>query len=318
MVSIRTVDKILENFNYNIDYTKSRNHVLINPKDWEQDASKLIHGYSIYGDVAMNYLTRVLKTNIDNAMFGEPVKEGDLVLLTRAASKVSYLKPFEISTGIDKAKFSNVHIMQVIGKFTNNRMTLEDFTPLFDKVLMERVPVELSTLIYAGNDEVTSVGKVIKVGTGGFTNKWKHREMEIKEGDYVLLRDNITTTVSLNHEEYMCTEDSMIVGRFKDSNLDMNTLELFHRGIMLEEKQEEKVLGSSMLLNPLYDLDVEDISDVYQRDRFKVINKNNKITDVNINDILVINRDCTNYVIFKGKTYYIINGTKDVEAIIAQ
>jgi len=312
------VNNILTNFNYKIDYTKSRNHILINPKDWEQDASKLIHGYSIYGDVAMNYLTKVLKTNIDNSMFGEPVNEGDLVLLTKAASKISYLKPFEIIKGFDKAKLSNVHIMQVIGKFTDNKMTLENFVPLFDKVVMEKVPVEISKLIYAGENETTSVGKVIKIGTGGFTSKWEHREMEVKEGDYVLLRDNITTTIYLNNIEYICTEDSMIVGKFQDSSLDMSTLQMFHKGVMLEEKQEEKVLGSNVLFNPLYDLDVEDISDVYQRDRFKVINKSNNIEEVNINDIIVISRDCTNYVVFKGKTYYIINGLRDVEATIEQ
>lgn len=309
-------EKILNKLNYNINYTKNSGCILINPKDWESNDTSKVQGYTVDGTLAMNYLTKVLKTNIEEEVYGTPLSEGDLVLLTKTASKVSYLKPFKIPIGINNKHFSNVHILQVIGKFKDGIMDIDNLEPLFDKVIMEEIKVPINSTIYAGEPDVASVGKVIKVGDGGFTRKWKRRDMEVKVGDIVLLRDNITTKVNLSDKEYICTEDSMIVGRFENGNIDMNNLHMFHEGILMEEKQEEKAMDSSILLSPTINLDEEDISEVYQRDRFKVISKNNKILYVDCGDTVIVNRDCTNYVNFKGKKYYIVNGIKNIEGKI--
>jgi co-chaperonin GroES (HSP10) len=309
-------NSLLEKFNYNIKYTKGDSCILIDPKNWVENTTNIVQTYSIDGKAAMNYMTTVLKENIDEEIFGKPLNEGDLVILTKIASKVSYLKPFEIAYNFGKNKYSHIHVMQVIGKFEDNIISLDTLTPLFDKVIMEEIKVSQSSILFIDEEQATSVGKVIKVGSGGFTNKWKHRDMEVSVGDYVLLRDNITTSINIDNKDYICTEDSMIMGKFKDGIIDMKNIELFHDNIILEEKQEEKALGSSILFSPTLDLEEEDISEIYQRDRFKVINKSDKVNDVDVDDVIIINRDCTNYIIFKGTKYFTIKGTKQIEGKI--
>ena len=62
------------------------------------------------------------------------------------------------------------------------------------------------------------------------------------------------------------------------------------------------------LYNPLVDLEVEDISEVYNRDIFKVINTGKNIKSVKQGDIININRDVLSSVKYKFKKYYMING----------
>ena len=62
------------------------------------------------------------------------------------------------------------------------------------------------------------------------------------------------------------------------------------------------------LYNPLVDLEVEDISEVYNRDIFRVINTGKNIKSVKQGDIININRDVLSSVKYKFKKYYMING----------
>jgi len=311
------MDKLLQNFNYNMRFTKSDGCVLINPKNWIANTTNIVQGFSVDGKSSMNYIAEVLKTNVEEDLYGTPVKENDYVLLTRAASKVSYLKPFEVPYGIDKWKFSSIHILQVIGKFTNNIVDLEHLTPLFDKVIMEPVKIDISETIYAGEAEVTSVGRVLKVGDGGFTSKWKRRPMNISVDDTVLLRENITTKINFDNKDYLCTDDNMIVGKFKDNVINIDNIQLYNNYLLMEELDTEaKLLGSSLLYAPVVDLDKEDISEVYQRDKFKIINKSNAVKDFEIGDSVIISRDKVNYIIFKGKKYFMVNDVKDIEGKI--
>ena len=55
------------------------------------------------------------------------------------------------------------------------------------------------------------------------------------------------------------------------------------------EEYQEEMNGS--LYNPLVDLEVEDISEVYNRDIFRVINTGKNVKSVKQGDIININRD---------------------------
>ena len=52
---------MLENFNYNIPYTKSDGCVLINAKDWQDNTTQLVQAYNMKGERSISYINKVLK-----------------------------------------------------------------------------------------------------------------------------------------------------------------------------------------------------------------------------------------------------------------
>ena len=150
---------MLEKFNYNIPYNKAYGCILINAKAWEDNTSQLIQSYNMKGERCISYINKVLKVNLNKEVYGEPVKEGDLVFISRQASRVSYLQPYKLPNSFDE--YANVHILQVIGKFENNDISFRYFSPLFDKVFMKEVKTPTSSLFLTDNK--TNVAEVIKV-----------------------------------------------------------------------------------------------------------------------------------------------------------
>ena len=68
------------------------------------------------------------------------------------------------------------------------------------------------------------------------------------------------------------------------------------------------------LLTPSLNFEEEDITDFYNRDLFKVLKVNENLTQVKKDDILLLDRNITNYVYVCLDKYFTVSGLVDVSA----
>jgi len=297
-----------------LKYQPYGDYVLIDIEDWVENTSQLIQIYK-KNSVAKsrNNIAKVLKQHYDKELFKyHNIEEGDFVFIGRNAIN----KKHEL---IPQRQFSNIHCSQVQGVFRNNDLTIESLEILDDKVLMEKVNTLNIGIIQLQESEEITVGKVLKCGKGGFTNKWQRRGQEINVGDVVLFWNNITTKLMLNSKTYLCTEDAFIIGKFinKDNVMDNNfitleNLELLKDRLLITEvpKGDKKILGS-FLYAPEDDED-DDYASIKDNE-YMILKSSNE--DFKENDKVIVSRTFLEYIDFKGKRYYTCKA-EDVEAII--
>lgn len=297
-----------------LTYKPHGDYVLIDSEDWVEDTSQLIQIYKKNSVAkARNNIAKVLKHSYNRELFKHHnIVEGDYIFIGKNAIG----KKHEL---IPQRQFSNIHTSQIQGVFRNNELTIEALEMLDDKVLMEKVDdLSIGIIELSKPDEIT-IGKVIKCGKGGFTNKWQRREQEINVGDVVLFWNNITTNLMLKNKKYLCTEDSFIIGKFinkgnvsGNSFITLENLELLKNRLFITEvpKESKKILGS-FLYAPEDDGD-DDYASIKDNE-YMILKSSNE--DFKENDKIIISRTFLEYVDFKGKRYYTCKA-EDVEAII--
>lgn len=290
---------MLGNFIYDIANTKTYGHILVDSNDWYNTSALL--QINMRGKVKPSYVTKVVDINPAPAYRPLPFKKGDKVIVSALATRIAKLKTMQICR--DSVDYANIHISQVLGYFNNNNISVEDFIPLYDKVLMKKVHIPASEHIYL-SDDTMSVGKVLKVGDGGFTDDWKRRPMEIKVGSTVLIKDNVTTDVTINGEEYYITDDKNIIGEFLDETIDLTSLKVYGNIGIFNEYEDDKIEGS-FLYKPVLSHD-DDVAQTYTENFFQVV----KSETLNTDDVYFISRFDTEYVRFRGQKYYVANNDK--------
>jgi len=167
---------------------------------------------------------------------------------------------------------------------------------------MKKIEIPASTSLQLITDNM-SVGEVIKVGDGGFTEEWERRPMNIEVGSHVLIRDNVTTTLSIGGDEYYVTDDTNIVGAFKSNEYDILNVDVFGDISIFEEYEDDRIEGS-ILYRPVFNRD-NDIAQTYQENVFKLV-KSNELND----GVYLMSRFDTEYIKFKNKDYFVIKNNK--------
>lgn len=281
-------------YKYDIPYSKTENCVLISAREWLRSNQSVLET----GDRITN-IQKVLDVGYTEVFKTHKLNEGDTIIISKASSKIAYLRPFEIPNNV--GKFANVHWMQVLGKVTSlESSSIELF---YNKVLLKEINnIQTSQLI---TEEDNTIFEVINVGPHGFNSKWEEIPLEVKKGMYVFVNKNNCTPVELTDGIFYIIEDTSLLGYFNDTSFTLENFTPFDERITLEEYQEEM---NGSLYNPLVDLEVEDISEVYNRDIFRVINTGKNIKSVKQGDIININRDVLSSLKYKFKKYYMING----------
>ena len=288
----------LDNFVYDVANTKTYGHIMVDMNDWKSD--RAILQINLKGKLLPTFMTNVVKINSAPAYRPLPFKEGDLVALSSVATRIGMLKPFKVPN--DANSYANVHLSQVLGYFKCGEIAIDNFTPIFDKVVMKKIEVPASSALQLVSDSM-SVGEVIKVGDGGFTDSWERKPMDIKVGSHVLIRDNVTTTLTIGEEEYFVTDDSKIIGEFSNNSYDLNTVNLYGDISIFKEYVDDRIEGS-FLYRPVLSDDA-DIAQSYQENLFELV-KSNTLE----NGVYVISRFDTEYVKFKGATYFVVPNNK--------
>ena len=274
-----------ENFECNIPYTKSENCIIINARDWvDKSETSLILSKRNTGIQKVDGVgyTEVFKTH--------EIDIGDEVLITKVASQIAYLRPYEIPD--DNNMYANIHQMQLIGKYIRDG-SIELF---YDKLQLEKIYLHQGDLIT--NDSSYCMFRVVNTGSHAFDSDWNKKELEVEKDMYVLLDEHVCTTFS---DDFYYAEEGRVVGYFEGGST-LDDLVPLSTKILLKPKPCMDKTGS--LYNPLVDLDVEDISEVYDRDRFEVIAVGKEIDTVKKGNIISVGRDYLSSISFAGAEYF--------------
>lgn len=295
-------------FDFKIKGSRSENCILIDVDNWVVNTSNMIIGVNSRGGIANSYITEVLATNInDNNVHAEDVKAGDFVLLTSVATRMYCSRTFQLPIDFDSTKYTEIPLAHVIGVFgSKNNLSLASLNILNSYIVLDRVE---------GVDEVNN----LIVSTEGTKSVYKvlrcPKNDKIQEGDTVLVRDNSTTELMLDGKTYSFTTLEMVVGKF-NGQIDISNLSPLNNFIMMTDYQSNMVEGSDIIINPEYDVttDLDQYSEVYKEDQFKVLKSD--CDNISENDVVRILREATDYCTFRGVKYFVVCGSKFIEAKI--
>lgn len=294
-------------FNYKIE--KNEDTVLINPNAWIENNSNKIQRYRLSGRDVTTYITKVLDTHIVVNDIEGLINAGDEVLLTRIVSDVCQYRGF---LGPDQVtKYFPVPILQVIGIFKDSEKTLGSLDVLFDKIIYKKVECQSNALIQ-GVEGHSNIGEVVKTGTNRFTDSWEKQPLQVKVGDTILVKDNVSTEIMLNGETYYVVEESGVIGIF-DGSVSLNDLRVINNSILLEQYIPEKMSSQSLLWTPNINYEDLDYSEIYCRNQFKVAYLDENLTSLKKDDIVIIDRNVTVYTYFQNQKYFVTNGMSYVE-----
>ena len=279
---------------FDIANTKAYGHVIINSEDWHSPEPLVLT--NLKGKIISTNITTTVGINPAPAYRPLPFKVGDLIALSGLATRITSYLPFKLPD--DPTIYSSTHLSQVIGYFVDNKVDYDNFIPIYDKVMFKPIEVKQSDFLYLSDDNL-SVGVVVKTGDGGFNDDWDRVPMNFKVGDVVLVRDNVSTRVTLGQEDYYVVDDKFIMGKFESKDkLNIEDLKLCEGVHLFEEYEDDTIEGSTLYKVPMGDDD--DISQTYQNMLFKLV-KSDEVPE----GIYYINRIDTEYVKFKNKTYFV-------------
>lgn len=301
----------LINFDYRVD--KNINTVLIDTEHWIQDSSNIVQRYKISGRSVITYLTEI-QDKFLNEKFSEVdsiLEKGEIVLLSKIASEVARDRAFNINGG----KYYNVPVMQVLGHFKDKIISFDSLNLLYDKILIEKLNPYENELLQSENK--TMIGRILKIGTHRFDHDWNSQPLKVHVGDIVLIKDNVTTKITIGQKDYYVTEEGSVVGIFRSSDkLSLENLNLINECILMQEYRDSKLLGSSILATPNINYDILDWSDVYNGNLFQVVLSDQSVNSIHKDDVVLLDRSITTYAYSDHKKYFLINGTQYISAKI--
>ena len=168
---------MVNNFIYDIANTKSYGHIMVNVNDWHSD--KILLQVNLKGKLLPTFITKVIKINPAPAYRPVPFAEGALVALSAIATRIGVMRPFQLPE--DPNTYANVHISQVLGYFKEGEISIDNFVPLYDKVVMKKIALLILS--------------AMAVLTTGCNNVHKHNYMLGRVGVY----EEICQKISKQH-----------------------------------------------------------------------------------------------------------------------
>ena len=287
-----------------IDYRvpSSRDCILMDVNNWLTPNGNL-QSYRLNGKSAKTNITKVMDTNLESPEFQGLLSKEDIILVSDVASDVALMRGYRRDN--TEKKYFNLPIQQIHGVFKNNKIDYENLNMLTDKILVKKLEETEETSLLLLNSNVM-IGEVLKIGKN-VTN--------VHVGDKILIKDNISTKISLNGETYYSLEERMVAGIF-GSSFAIEDLNLINGTILMKSYKGEKVLNSKLLLTPTLNYEDLDFSDIHNRDLFQVELADKNLDKLEKNDIILVNRDYTNYVFYNTEKYFSINGYSEISAKI--
>lgn len=285
---------------------------LIDTKKWVDNASTGITLHRLSGRDIPTGITELKSVYPVKEGLKNIIKEGDLVLISKVAADISQYRKFAVERGDER--YFHVPIMQVYGIFKNHNINYDSFQLVTDKVLLKRLEPKYSGILKA--EDNTMIGEVVKIGTNKFDENWNSKPLTVKVGDRVIVRDNVSTEIYLDGERYYVVEEPTIIGIFKDEDrFELESLRIFNNSILLEPYIPKNICDS-IIITPNMNYEDADYTELYNRDLFKVAAVDQELDKIHRNDILLIDRNFTNYVYLGTKKYFTISGLNFVSAKI--
>lgn len=290
---------------------KFKDKVVINTKKWVQNYDGSGLGiYRMSGRDLPTYLIKAEEVYDYSERFKGVINKGDLLFTSRISSEVCSYQTFELE---DEGSYNSIPIMQVIGTFKENKVSFNNLTLLFDKILVQKKENQYKGFVLPNSN--TFIGEVVKVGTNRFDKDGNSHDLRVSVGDTVLIRDNVTTEIYLDGQQFFATEEAMVVAIFNNSDYKLEEAEIISDSVLMIPYIPEKV-GDSVFLTPNLAYEDLDMTDIYNRDLFKVVAVDSNLTKIQKDDILLLDRNITNYVYHGLDKYFIVSGMDLIEAKI--
>ena len=296
-------EKKLQNFDYNIPYTKGWGCVMIESNNWLQNTTQTFQVYNTTGKISNNGITKIIKTNYNKDIFGDELHENDTVLVNHLYARA--LESMSYTVDNTHTKYGNIHVTGIVGKFENNIISFDTLKPLFDYVIMERIDVNLNSGLFVVPDTKTYIGKILKQGTHRYNKKWEKIPITTNIGDRVLLRKGSITNIQLGDKNYLCAKEEDVVGKEVSGKL-----ELLKDRVLLEPNQAE-TFNNSHIMKASVDIEEKEyLSNSYESNRFKVVLST--IDNINVHDIIYVDTTLLTDVNYRGKNYKVLNNKKGI------
>jgi hypothetical protein len=285
---------------YDFNTKRMDNKIQINVREWVQPSDNLVELRKINGRSVVTYISKALTVGKGIT----DIKKGDYALLSKVSCDVATTptSPYVI----DDEYYYDIPYSQVMGIFLSGDVTIDSLKMLNDKVLFKKVEKVNEHLIEL-KDSNMMMGEVLNVGNSS----------SVKRGDIILLANNVSTPVYMNGVTYYAAENQAIVGVFRDKkNLKIQNMRVINNSILMKPYIPENVLNSTILKTPDINYEDLDYSNIYNRNLFRVCYFDPSLKSIKYNDIVLLDRNYTNYVYFDNEKYFLINDIKWVSAKI--
>lgn len=287
----------------NLPYTKSENCILV----YAKECSSLENNSNLILSNVRGYTREVLDVGYTEVFLTHKLAKNDVVVVSKTMENISHLRNFTIDGEYDNKQLVNIHCMQILGRVNSDHpYNIELF---YNKVLLSEVILE---------NVITSekIYSVLGVGPHNFDDNWNKIPMEVRERYLVLVTQNSLTPVPesvCNEPNLYITEENNIVGYFGGSSLSMDEDFIPLSNKIVLAPHEDTMCGSLQLVK--YDEEVDDISEMYNRDKFDVVAVGKDIKQIKKGDIINVNRDTLSPITFNYKDYFIANGDDYIRGI---
>lgn len=290
--------------------------------DWIEINTNLIQSISKNMGTKANNITKVIKCVYDKNIYDQHnLNEGDVVFLSRY---VHCANKFEL--GRSKVKYSSVPITQVVGVFRDELMSLDSLEILDGNILIEPIleSYEGDLKIGTTNSRTCNIGKVVKVGKGGFFPFPRVRKSPLVEvGDIVLAWNNTATPIRFGSKTYLCLGDYSVVGKFDRGDTSLDSLQMINGRPLLKEIEDIEY-ENGIIVQKDYEYEEESTR---PNNRFKVLKisaRGQEISpgvfrpndEISEGDLVVIEQIKTKLFTFKGVEYVTLENIDDVQAIL--
>lgn len=276
---------------YDFNTKKLESRIQINVDCWLSPAGSKISIYKMSGKQSTTCITTA-KT-VGKKI--EEIKTGDILLLSKVSCEVATTRGAFYT--VNGSRYFDVPLEQIMGTFVND-ITFDSLVMLGKNILFEKLEKRLSATLLT-TESSTTIGRVLKAGP----------KANVKCGDIILVRDNVSTPISLSGSTYYATESKFVVGIIEDTEY-LENVGIINGYVLMEPYISHNVLNSTLLETAEIDYNSLDYSDVNNRDLFKVVYADKTLNNVKIDDIILVNRDYTNYVYYNNKKYFVIDNKK--------
>lgn len=281
---------------YDFNLNKMKGKVQISTEDWLQPDDNTIKICQISGKSSVTCYTRA--TFVGEGV--EDIKKDDIIFVSKVACNVA-TTPFA-QYKIDGKKYFDLPQEQIIGTF-QHKISVDTLTLRNKNILFKKIEKRQDSILFI-EEKNTMLGKIIAVG----------KDSTLKTGEIIAVSDNVATPFI---NDYYVVEEKFVVG-ICHTNLSIENMEIKNEYVLMKPYIAKGVLNSTVLETAGIDYNYLDYSDINNRNLFRVIYADTSLKNIKPNDLILVDRNYTNYMYYENEKYFIINEKKWISGKIKE
>lgn len=262
-----------------------KGNIQIDTREWLQLKDNLLEVRQISGRLTPTGITRA--TFVGNGI--SDIKKDDAILLSKVACDVA-TTPFA-QYDVEGKKYFNLPEEQIIGVF-QNEISIEALSLRNNNILFKKIDKKKDSILMI-EEKDTMLGKVVKTGP----------QSSLNNGDVIAVRDNVSTHVA---DDYYIVEEKFVVGVCRN-DFSIENMEIKNEYVLMKPYISRGVLNSTLLETADINYNELDYTDINNRNLFKVVYADSHLKGIKPEDIILVDRNYTNYMYYNNEKYFVIN-----------